>query len=114
PSYTADTLDQLAGETPGAELFLVLGQDALVDLPNWKDPPRILRAATLALAGRPGSAYTAEGAREVPADRVETVDMPRVDISSTLVRERVRAGLPFEAFLPAAVAAYVRSQGLYR
>ncbi len=108
PSYTVDTLRELRdeGET---DLVLILGSDALADLPAWREPEAIVALARLAVAARAGEPV------EAPAGaRVTVVTMPPLAISSTLVRERVRAGEPVDDLLPAAVAAHVRERGLYR
>lgn len=53
-SFTVDTLAQLHQEDPTRELFLLLGADSLLDLPNWREPERICSLATLVVVGRPG------------------------------------------------------------
>src|SRR5512134_324909 len=97
PSYTADTLEELA-ETPDAELFLVLGKDAYEDLPNWVRPERIRELATLAVAARNGDG-------EVAAPAVRVV-MPEIGISATDIRRRVAVGLTIRYMVPAPVGAY--------
>jgi nicotinate-nucleotide adenylyltransferase len=115
PTYTADTLEALAGERLDDEFFFIMGTDALADLPNWHDPQRIVRHATLAVAPRElqeanAAALNAPGI----ASRVLTFAMPRIDISSTDIRARVAAGRPVRYFVPDAVAAYIEQHGLYR
>ena len=105
PSYTADTLEELA-ETPDVELFLVLGKDAYEDLPNWVRPERIRELATLAVAARNGENVTVEP----PTVRLE---MPEIGISATDIRERVAAGRTIRYLVPAPVDAYIRNHGLY-
>jgi len=113
PSYTADTLEALGAARPGVELFLVLGEDALADLPNWVRPERILELATLAVARRAGAP---EGERQLPGlrERLVWLKMPLVEVTATEVRERVARGEPIGELAPAAVEAYIREQGLYR
>jgi len=53
-SYTADTLDELKHQNPADEFFLLVGSDALPDLPKWHAPDRIARAVTLIVKERPG------------------------------------------------------------
>lgn len=118
PSYTADTLEQLRGELPGIDLFFIVGQDALEDLPYWRDPGRILRLAKLAVAARPGHAWRVPSsllqvAPDAP-ERVARVEMPLLEISGTQLRGRVQRGLSVRYFVPAAVEAYIRDHGLYR
>lgn len=106
PSYTADTLEALTEQNPGAELFVVLGRDAYQDLPNWVRPERIRELATLVVAARGG-----EGA-SVAAPAVG-LEMPEIGISATGIRARVAAGLSIRYLVPAAVEAYIRDHGLY-
>jgi len=119
PSYTVDTLRQLQRELAGAQLFLVMGYDALLDLPNWHRPQEIISLALLAVASRPGTDDEGALARleaSLPGlgERVIWLDMPPVGISATLVRERVRAGRSIRYLVPAAVEDYIRGHGLYR
>lgn len=107
PSYTVDTLEELRAEGHD-DLVLVLGADALADLPNWREPERIARLATLAVAPKPGSPPLPEG---VPPH--VTIDMPPLAISSTALRERVAAGKPIRYLVPAEVERYIREHGLY-
>jgi nicotinate-nucleotide adenylyltransferase len=112
PSYTAETLEELARSHPGAELVLVLGEDALADLPNWKDPERIAAAALIAVARRSSGERAQQEA--YPGARLLDVNMPRWDISATMLRERVRRGEPIDFYVPGAVVAYTARRGLYR
>ncbi len=117
PSYTADTLEALSDDRPEDELFFLLGEDALMDLPNWERPPRILELARLAVARRADSSPEAleEAARRLPGlgERVVWLKMPAVAVSATEIRERVREGQPIGGLVPATVEEYIRMQGLY-
>jgi len=87
-------------------------------LPTWREPEAVLQAATLAVAERTGARRAdieellsgLDGA----SDRARFFDMPRLDISSTLIRRRVAAGEPVRYLVPDAVAAAVEREGLYR
>jgi nicotinate-nucleotide adenylyltransferase len=107
PSYTADTLEALRAERPDDELFFLMGEDALADLPNWVRPDRIVGLATLAVARR------SDGNGAADAERVVWLKMPLVPVSATDIRERVRRGEPIEDMVPPAVADYIRERGLY-
>jgi nicotinate-nucleotide adenylyltransferase len=107
PSYMAETLAQLASLNPDADLFLVLGADALADLPNWKAPGRIRELARLAVACRSGEELEL-------ADGDLPVAMPLLEISSTVLRERIAAGKPIDYLAPRAVVRYIAEHGLYR
>lgn len=113
PSYTADTLEALRGERPGSELFFIIGEDALADLPNWVRPQRIVELAKLAVARRPGAQGAPESALSGLRDRIVWLDMPPMDVSATEIRRRLRDGEAVEGMLPAGVEAYIRESGLY-
>ncbi len=118
PSYTADTLEALAAQRRGDELYFIVGQDALADLPNWVRPERILELARLAVARRPEVSAEAreEAQRRVPGlrERVVWLKMPPVEVSATEIRERVRRGQPISGMVPPAVERYIGEHGLYR
>lgn len=119
-SFTVDTLAALHAEQPDRELFLVVGADSVVDLPNWRDPGRIAELATLAVCGRAGfhideaalAAISAAGAGE--RVRCLEVEMPLIELSSREIRRRVAAGLSIRFQTPRAVEKYIETQGLYR
>ena len=118
PSYTVDTLEALHQQYgPGLELYFILGEDALHDLPNWREPARIISLAWLAVAPRPAEKGWATVGLEaaVPglSERIVTLPMATIDISSTALRERARAGLSLRYLVPLAVEEYIRRHGLY-
>jgi nicotinate-nucleotide adenylyltransferase len=113
PSYTADTVEALAGE---GKLFFLLGADQALHLGEWHEPDRVLRAVTLAVVERDGvpmeevrKAVTAVGDA-----RMEPFTMPRIDVSSTEVRRRVAEGRPYRFLVPERVADRIERAGLYR
>ena len=118
PSYTVDTLEALHQQYgPGLELYFILGEDALHDLPNWKEPARIVSLAWLAVAPRPPERgwTSADLEAAVPglSERVVPLPMPTIDISSSALRERARAGLSLRYMVPPDVEEYIRRHGLY-
>lgn len=118
PSYTADTLDELGKRSPGDELVLLLGGDQATSLPEWHEPRRVLALADgIGVARRAGfdraRVGTALSAIDGAAGRVEFFDMPSIEVSSSLVRERVRAGEPIRYLVPDAVADHIATTGLY-
>ena len=116
PSYTADTLELLQEQLAPARLVFLIGEDSLRDLPTWHDPDRIVSAAELAVAGRPGIDADLETvAHAIPRirERVHIVPMEELAISSSEIRQRVRAGEPLTGLVPPAVAEYIRNHALY-
>jgi nicotinate-nucleotide adenylyltransferase len=116
PSYTVDTLEELHSSAPEHELFLIVGGDIAAGLPNWREPERVLSLATLAIARRRGTSRDAvEGALRVlrGGERAQFFRMPRIAISSTMLRERVGAGESIRYYVPDAVVSYIDRHRLY-
>jgi nicotinate-nucleotide adenylyltransferase len=107
PSYTVDTLGALAARLPAAELHLLLGADAAALLPQWREPDAVRRLARVVVLQRAGDPSPSEPGAEV-------VVVPRIDISSTEIRERVRQGRPIRHWVPEAVDYYIMAHRLYR
>ncbi|MFN8123945.1 MAG: nicotinate-nucleotide adenylyltransferase [Thermoleophilia bacterium] len=110
PSYTADTLELIAREHPGAELWFMLGADRLETLPAWHDPARLLSLARIAVVPRAG--WSAERIREtadrVAPGRVDVVEAPEIGVSSTMVRRRLEEGAPVRYLVPEGVEPLLR------
>lgn len=116
-SYTVDTLEELHSRAPDNELYLIVGADIAAGLPKWRDPERVLSLAALAVAERPGTERAAveEALAEVRgSERARFFDMPEIAVSSTMLRSRVRDGLPIRYLTPDAVSGYVARHNLYR
>ena len=114
-SYTVDTLRELAARSRGAELFLLVGADVLSSFAQWRDPNAILELATLAVLVRREDADGSVGeAKSEFVRRAAFIPTRRVDVSSTEIRERVRAGQSIHGFVTDGVAEYISSHGLYR
>jgi nicotinate-nucleotide adenylyltransferase len=110
-SFTVDTLEHLSRKNPGARLFLLLGEDTLSGMDGWRSPERIRELAQLAVMRRLGSGDAAETAI---ADGVVSVSARRIDVSSTEIRDRLRAGKSIKGFVPESVEQFIEARGLYR
>ena len=113
PSYTADTLRELQGDD---ELVLVLGGDQAAALPSWRRPEEVLALAEVGVAERDGRRreQIVEGLAGLRgAGRVRFFDMPRIDLSSSLIRERAAAGLPVRYLVPDGVGQIIAERRLY-
>ena len=108
PSYTADTLAELAAAHPGAELFLVVGGDVAPELHTWERVEEVRALATLVVAHRPGARLP-----PLPGWRVAELEGPALDISSTDLRARVAGGRPLDFLVPAAAIHEIRRRNLY-
>jgi nicotinate-nucleotide adenylyltransferase len=108
-SFTADTMTELAARHPDAELFCILGADAAATLSTWERVEEVRELATLAVVNRPGAAPPAG----LDGWRVERVEVPALDISSTDLRARVADGRPLDYLVPEPAVRCIRERGLY-
>lgn len=118
PHYALDTVRRLRETYPGAELVYLMGGDSLRDLPNWRQPQEfVLACHALGVMRRPRTRLNLERlAASLPTlrDKVRFFDTPRLDISASDIRRRVRLGHPYAYMLPAAVGEIIAAQGLYQ
>ena len=119
-TYTVDTLEELRRLHPEAELFFILGEDSIPELPGWRSAPRILELARIVAVNRAGSrAHFREGdfpgvAPEVIARlEADRVTMPPAPEESRRIREALRRGESVEGQVPLPVAQYIEKRGLY-
>jgi nicotinate-nucleotide adenylyltransferase len=111
PSYTLDTLREVRRDLePGDELYFIVGEDALADLPHWHEPAAIAAEARIAVVPREGVALP-----DLPfgADRIDRLQMPYIGISATELRERRRRGLSLRYQTPPQVEAFIHENRLY-
>jgi len=94
---------------PDAQFCFIVGADALADMPHWHEAERIFELATVCVAGRPGE----DEGSAMFGNRVTALAMPEIEISSTDIRERVRAGKSIRYMVPELVLDYIRGQRLY-
>lgn len=116
PSYTAETLRQLSAERD-EDWFFIVGGDSLRDFASWREPSEIVRLARLAVIDRPGSTYDLDALdRSAPGigARIDFVDGPLIDISSTELRERVRIGRSIRFQTVESVRSLIDEKRMYR
>jgi nicotinate-nucleotide adenylyltransferase len=108
-SYTADTLRGYADKFPGAQLFYLIGADNAAKLNEWRDPAALAKLAEFVAVPRPGGATAV-----FPTPfRGRTLRGFPFGVSSSEIRARVKAGLPIDHLVPAAVAGAIREAGIY-
>lgn len=111
PSFTLETLQKIHRDYPTDELFLLTGADSLADFPNWREPETILQLAQLVVVNR------GRTAPEIPAQldstRVQLVEMPAIDISSSEIRRRARLGASIRYLTPRSVELFIQANQLY-
>jgi len=117
PSYTYETLEALAEERADRELVFVMGADAAVGLESWREPERVVKLASFAVARRAGVSDTEVAAtmRSLGCEgRATMLEMPQFGVSSSAVRERAHQGRPLRDLVPDAVAELIEDRGIYR
>ena len=114
-SYTVETLQALRARHPGAELYLLLGEDAWRTFGSWREPAAIQELATVAVLVRdsevrsPGAGPRGSGAATPPV----MLPTRRIDVSATEIRSRVRSGLSIRGFVLEPVERYIAEHRLY-
>ena len=113
PSYTVDTLRGLRERSPDDELVLILGGDQAAALPTWHEPDEVMRLAAVGVGERAGSDRVR--VEQAIGDRADLrfFEMPRIDVSSTMVRERAASGQPIRYLVSDKVANFIGAQNLY-
>ncbi len=114
PTFTIETVRELQAERPGAQWFLVIGQDQYWRFDSWRDWPELLQRLTLAVAGRAGEAPLAGPALAAAPHRFCTLAMPRLDISASDIRQRLAGGQDVAALVGDRVAGYIDQNSLYQ
>jgi nicotinate-nucleotide adenylyltransferase len=109
-SYTVDTLKELKRRFKCAKFFLILGGDNYVQFKSWKSVKEIRRLATLAVYDRN---TVAGGKRNRGIGSAISLRGPYLEISSTMVRHKVRNGESIRFLVPRSVEQYIRRHNLY-
>jgi nicotinate-nucleotide adenylyltransferase len=117
PCYTVDTLALLRRQWGlGPSLFFIVGADSLAEMATWYQPQRLLELCELVVVERAGSEIDldqVEGQLPGISERLHRVRMPRLQISSSNLRARRRAGRSISYLVPPAVEAYIQEHELY-
>ena len=117
PSYTIDTIHHFKEEYgPDASLFFITGADAVLDILNWRRNGELIEECQLIAATRPGYDLSRLEERLGPrhAERIEVLEIPGIEISSTAIREQIRSGKPARHLTPDSVWRYIDELGLYK
>lgn len=110
-SFTVDTLDVLSKATPGVALFMLIGEDLATQIASWRDAARIAELASIVVLVRTMPTPKSSLESTLPMMRLKT---RRIELSSTEIRDRVKAGRSIHGFVTDAVAAFISAAGLYR
>ncbi|MCL2679604.1 MAG: nicotinate-nucleotide adenylyltransferase [Dehalococcoidia bacterium] len=119
PTYTLDTMLALKkGLGAFDKLYFIIGWDKLAELPRWHKPDELIKICQLVAVPRVGVSApdlsTIDKFLPGLSQVVVLLERPEVDISSSVIRERVKLGLPIDNFTPPAVATYIAEKGLYK
>lgn len=114
PSWTVDTLRHLVDRTgPETGWTLVMGADQWADFHRWREPETIGRLARIAIMTREGQGAALATPSPPPARGVREVPVPRIDISSSSIRARIRAGRSIRFLVPDPVRRIIEAERLY-
>ncbi|HEV8234622.1 MAG TPA: nicotinate-nucleotide adenylyltransferase [Gemmatimonadaceae bacterium] len=116
-SYTVDTLAELVDQEPDAQFTLIIGADQAMSFGNWREPERIAELADIAVATRVDhnrDEAIAEVIRATGGKEPIPFAMPRIDISSTFIRERIYRGATVAHLVPAGIPELIEEAQLYR
>ncbi len=114
PTYTIDTLTDLAAQHPDADLFFITGADALADILGWRSSVELFALAHFVGCTRPGYAMERSTLDAMPKERVTLVEIPALAISSTDCRLRTARGEPVWYLVPDGVVQYISKHQLYQ
>ena len=111
PTFTVDTLEEILGEEPDSEIFLIVGADTANRLETWHRASDVVRLSTIVIVNRDDSTNAAPGfLRDA---QVVNVSMNPVDVSSSAIREAVARGESINSLTSSSVASIVRDRSLY-
>ncbi len=118
-SYSYETVEELKKSNPDTDYYFIMGADSLFDLEIWKNPEILMKNCTLLVAVRDD--YDQQQMRDRISylvhkyqAKIELLATPRVDISSTMIRERIAAGKCVRYMLPDPVIEYIKKMQLYQ
>ncbi|WP_162462896.1 nicotinate-nucleotide adenylyltransferase [Mycolicibacterium sp. CBMA 234] len=118
PTYTKDTLRDLARQNPDTDLFFITGADALASILSWQNWEDMFATARFVGVSRPGyeldGKHIEEAQKELPPDALTLVEVPALAISSSDCRRRAQANRPIWYLVPDGVVQYVSKRGLYQ
>jgi nicotinate-nucleotide adenylyltransferase len=113
PTYTVDTLRDLAVQFPDTDLYFITGADALAEIFTWRDASQLFELAHFVGCTRPGYEMDASSLDGISPDRVTLIEVPALAISSTDCRDRRAAGEPVWYLVPDGVVQYIAKYDLY-
>ena len=111
PSYAYQSIEYFKLQNPGDNLVWIIGSDAFAKISEWKEIEQVAESVEFLVINRPGQQL--EISKIPKAITYSQMEMNALDISSTKVRNLIKTSQPFDSLVPAGVAAYIKSQGIY-
>jgi len=112
PSYTIDTIMALKSKFSAGDFFLMIGIDLMRDFYSWKNPEKILDECNVVVMARPG--FSIALVDKELLRRVEIINVPGMDISSSDIRRRIKSGKSIKFLVPTAVEEFIYSKLIYQ
>ena len=109
-SYSVETLKYLKASLRDAELFFIIGEDSLGELDSWKEINSLFDICRFVVFNRPSYAV----AKTRFEEKIQRIEITGVNISSTQIRDKIKTHEDISAFLPKAVAEYIKKRTLYK
>lgn len=117
-SYSYETLEELSLQNPDTEFYFIMGADSLLDIERWKNPDKLMAGCTLLVAVR--NDCDMEGLKKQTAylnqkynASICYLETPRLDISSTQIRQRAAEGKSIHYLLPEQIENYIIKNRIY-
>jgi nicotinate-nucleotide adenylyltransferase len=111
PSYAYQSIEYFKLQNPGDNLVWIIGSDAFAKINEWKEIEQVAKSVEFLVVNRPGQKL------EIPkipeSITYSQIEIKALDLSSTKVRNLIKASEPFESLLPSGVVAYIKSHGIY-
>jgi len=118
PSYTSETLRLLKADYPEMEFYFIMGADSLFQLETWHEPEKVMAQAGLIVAVRDHHSLE-EMQKQIDhltdkyGARIQLMDMPGTDVSSALIRKKIKNHRTIRFLVPESVREYIQSHDLY-
>ncbi|MDQ6815560.1 MAG: nicotinate (nicotinamide) nucleotide adenylyltransferase [Bacteroidota bacterium] len=108
PSYTIDTLTYLTEMYPTHSFTVIMGSDSFQNITRWKNYEQLLNNYHICIYERPGFKVGKE------TNKLHVLKSPLLEISSTYIREAVKAGKTIRYLVPDAVLEEIERNGYYK
>lgn len=118
-SYTIDSIRQLKKQYPNDQLYLIIGADSFLNIETWRKPDQIMAEVQLIILDRPSQrkqeiAEKIENFQRDYGNKIISIPTPLIEISSSMIRERIRVGKSIKYLLPKRVEEYIKAEKLYQ